>query len=279
MMKLNGRMLMLSIPFLAGFLLFYILPFFYSVYYSVIESAFVHRFVGLSNFREVLSNKYYRLALKNTFMFTLIGVPLLVFLALLLSLALYSIKGRIGLLRALFILPMLLPTASVIPIFRYLFVNQNSGAYLAASALGLSSEQIIALPIYLLYLWKNVGFHIILLTTALEMVPHDLYEAAALDGAGGMRRLRSITLPLIMPTVFFVIVLSIIQSLRIFKEAYLLYGAYPDPSIYLVQHYMNNHFYKLNYQYLTAGAILFAGIVYLLVAFGYRFERKLDVSL
>ena len=276
-MRLNRRVLLLSIPFYAAFMLFYVLPFFYSFYYSVIESAFSHRFVWLDNYISVLTNKYYRLALRNTFEFTLIGMPILVFLALFLSIILHALGGRHAFIRGAFILPMLLPTASVVPIFRQFFVNQNSGVYQTLIGLHILDGQIVRLPVYLLYIWKNAGFSIVLLIAALMMIPGDIYEAAALDGARGLRRFFRITLPLIAPTLFFVTVFAVVQSLRIFKEAYLLYGAYPDPSIYLVQHYMNNHFYKLNYQNLTTGAILFALIVYVVVAVGYRFERGMDV--
>ena len=278
-MKIQRRALIWALPFIAGFMVFYIIPLFYSVYYSVIESTFSPQFVGLQNYVQVFSNKYYQLALGNTFEFTLIGVPILVMLSLALSLALHALGSRHGLLRTAFILPMLLPTASVIPIFRQFFVERGSGLYVVLKSLGLSSSQLVRLPVYLLYLWKNTGFNMILLMAALMMIPRELYEAAALDGARGFGRFKNITLPLIAPTLFFVTVLSVVQSLRIFKEAYLLYGAYPDPSMYLVQHYMNNHFYKLNYQNLTAGAIMFALIVYVLVAIGYRFERRMDVTL
>ncbi|MEG1844605.1 MAG: sugar ABC transporter permease [Clostridia bacterium] len=277
-MKMRKYAFALSLPFICGFLLFYVMPFFYSIYYSVIESAFSDAFVGPDNYVSVFSNKYYRLALTNTLEFTLIGVPMLVLLSLVLALMLHGLGGGHGTLRGAFILPMLLPTASVIPIVSQVFGNRG-GAYLTLKGLGLGASQLVRLPIYLLYFWKNAGFNVILIMAALMMIPKVIYEAAALDGACGFRRFRSITLPLIGPTLFFVMVLSVVQSLRVFKEAYLLYGAYPDPSIYLVQHYMNNHFYKLNYQNLTSGAIMFALIVYLLVAIGYRFERRMDVTL
>lgn len=255
-------MVAIGIPFILAFILFYIVPFALSFYYSAIESAFSKRFVGLQNYASVIGNKYFRLALMNTFEFVLTGVPVLTVLSLALSVMLHSLGGRYPLIRGAFILPMLLPTASVVPIFRLLF-----------------ADGFIRLPVYLLYYWKNAGFGIILLMAAQMMIPGDIYEAAALDGARGFRRFFSITLPLIAPTLFFTSVLAIVQALRIFKEVYLLYGAYPDPSIYLVQHYMNNHFFKLNYQNLTAGAIMFALIVYAIVAAFYRFERRIDVAL
>lgn len=278
-MKMNRKMLLLSLPFLAGFLLFYILPLFYSLYYSAIESAFFPKWVGFQNYIAVLQNQYYRLALWNTFEFAWTGVPVLTLVALILSLLFHGMGGKHGWLRGAFVLPMLLPSASVVPIFRHFFTDYNSPVQLAMLGLGMSQSQIVRVPVYLLYVWKNVGFNVILLMAALLMIPRDIYEAAALDGARNFRRFRSITLPLITPTLFFVVLMSIVQSLRIFKEAYLLYGAYPDTSIYMVQHYMNNHFFKLNYQNLTSGGLIFAVIVYLLVLLYYYFERRMDATL
>ena len=123
-------------------------------------------------------------------------------------------------------------------------------------------------------MWKNAGYNLILLTAALSMIPREISEAASLDGARGLSKLTRITLPMIAPALFFSGVMSVMQSLRVFKETYLLYGAYPDPSIYLVQHYMNNHFAKLNYQNLTAGAIFFALLVGAVVALYYWLERR-----
>ena len=263
-MRMKSKWKLMAFPLILGFLIFYVFPFGESLYYSVIESAFQQRFVGLDNYREAIENSYYRLALKNTFEFTSISAAMLVCLSLCLSLALRSGGGFVRKMRIAFILPMLLPTAAIIPIFKQLFPQNAMYALMQKTGNG----HLLRIPIYILYLWKNAGYNIILLSTALSLIPREIEEAAALDGAHGLRKLFSITLPMIFPTLFFVIVLSIVQSLRVFKETYLLYGAYPDQSIYLVQHYMNNHFAKLNYQKLTAGAILFALPIGLLV-FGY----------
>ena len=278
-MKMHRRMMLLATPFLAGFLLLYVLSFLGSIRYSVTESAFSARYVGLQNYAEVFGNRYFRLALKNTLEFTATGVPLLVALSLALATGLHALGGKYRLLRSIFIIPMLLPSASVVPIFSNLFVAHGSALRQILADLGLSSGQQARLPVYLLFLWKNCGLNIILLISALLVIPRDIYEAAELDGVRGMRLFTRITLPMIAPTLYFVIVLSVVQSLRIFKEVYLLYGAYPDTSIYLVQHYMNNHFYKLNYQNLTTAAMIFAIIIYLLIAVFYRYERRMEVTL
>ena len=106
-------------------------------------------------------------------------------------------------------------------------------------------------------------------------IPEELYESCDIEGASFLQKHCYITIPLLLPTTFFVFIISTVNSFKIFKETYLLYGAYPSEALYLVQHYMNNHFQKLNYQNITTGAIIFAAIVYVIVALGFRFENRI----
>lgn len=273
-MKMHRRLMLIATPLMLAFLLLYVLSFIWSVRYSVTESAFSDAYVGLQNYWNVLENKYFRLAVKNTLEFMSVSVPTVVLLSLLLAVQLHALGGRHRLLRGAFILPMLLPSASIVPIFSNLFVSQNGVIHQIMVSWGLSTTQLVRLPVYLLFLWKHCGINIILIMSALMVISKELYEAAAIDGASAAQRFFSITLPSIMPTMYFVFVFSIVKSLGIFKEVYLLYGAYPDSSMYLVQHYMNNHFYKLNYQNLTTGAMIFVVILYLLVLILYRYEKR-----
>ncbi|MEG2951115.1 MAG: sugar ABC transporter permease, partial [Clostridia bacterium] len=128
----------------------------------------------------------------------------------------------------------------------------------------------LRVPIVLLYIWKNLGFSVVIFTAALQAVPEALYEYASLEGAGYLRREFSITLPQIVPTAFLVLVLAIVNAFKIFKEVYFIGGAYPDESIYTLQHYMNNKFAKLDYQDVTTAAYSFAVIVIALFLLMYR---------
>ena len=113
-----------------------------------------------------------------------------------------------------------------------------------------------------------------LLLTALAGVEKDMLEAAKIDGCGSLRRMWHVLLPNITPTLFFTLTLSIVNALKIFRESYLLYGAYPDDSVYMLQNYMNNHFAKLNYQNISTAATLFGIVVYTVVAVLFACERK-----
>jgi len=276
-MRFKTKARLLILPGLAGFLIFYIIPFFWSFLYAFTNNPLQLRFVGLANFIDSLRNRYYLLALRNTLNFTVIGVIVIVLFSISVSALLSTAGKRYGFLHIAFILPMLLPTGGVALIWRMLFNPDGAIGHIKPflpSYLGsVLSPQI--LPVYFIFIWRYCGFNIILLVAAISGIQRDINEAAALDGAGGWKLYTRITLPLIHPTLFFIMVLSIVNSFRIYKEMYYLFDTnYPHESVYILQYYMNNHFQKLNYQMLSSGAIIFAAIVFLIVFFGYRADIK-----
>jgi len=268
----------LGLPAFCGFLLFYILPFGKSVYYSFINNTFQRQFVFFDNYISVLNNQYYQLALKNTFVFSVTAVACALLLALVLSIGLIGLSRRLAFLRNILILPMILPTACTIFIWHLVFRSDSYFYFLKYASFG--KDFFETLPLYMLYLWKNTGINVILLTAAIARIPADVYEAAALDGASGFKRHRAVTFPLIVPSAIFVMVLSFVNALKSFKESYLFFRTdYPPDAAYTVQYYMNNHFRKLNYQNLTAGVNIFTVLIVAILLFVYVMENKYNESI
>ena len=120
----------------------------------------------------------------------------------------------------------------------------------------------------------------ILYLAGLSEIPPSLHESAAIDGASIFRRFTHITLPCLRPTVFFVLVLSIVNCFKVFRESYLIAGPYPDDSIYMLQNYMNNMFSRGDYPMLTSAAFIIAAIIIALLlcvfALNRRTQRKLE---
>ncbi|MCH5274185.1 MAG: sugar ABC transporter permease [Lachnospiraceae bacterium] len=246
------------LPSLLGVALFYVFPYLRVIYYSLIENQFSRKFVGLKNYLMVLKNTYFRLALKNSLLLIVIAVPVLVAAAFGLSVLLLKMNGRWKILRIAFIFPMLVPTASVVVVWRTLFDAGES-----------------VLPVYLLFIYKNIGLLVILFSAAFSTLDHTVFEAARLDGAHGFNLHRKITLPLIYPTLLFVVLIGVVYSFKVFRESYLYFGTnYPPDHSYTLQYYMNNHFFKLNYQYLAAAAVLTSLIIYLIVYVGVKLQKK-----
>lgn len=267
MKSLYRRLLLLSIPLLCGFLLFYVVPFFSVLRYALIESPFKPHFVGLKNILDVLGNKYFRLALKNTALFAAVAVPLITLLSLLLSIAFAECSGHFGWLIRLMILPLLMPSAGILPGFQALPLMEHI------------MKELPVLAVHILFLWRNLGFFTILITGAVSLLPKNCYEAAQLDGASLFRRHIHITLPGILPMLSFAVTLETVYSLRVFREVYLLYGSYPTNGVYLVQHYMNNHYMKLNFHTVASAALIFAVLVGMISYLGFLFSRKAEDAL
>ena len=278
MFEKKKSVLLFLLPGLCMLLIFYIIPFFSGIGYSLMDGSYKNEFVGLKNYREIWQNSMFLLGLKNTMELSLICAPLLWILSFLLASALASIKPFGGFFRSSVLLPYLTPSSAILLVWLVLFdyggpVNRALAAMGAERVMWLSSGA-LRLPVVLLFLWKNLGFRLIIFLAALQSVPQPLYEYATLEGAGFMTRAFRITLPLVTPTAFLVFVLAWINAFKIFKEVYFIAGAYPDYSVYTLQNYMNNMFQKLNYQNVTAAAYSFGLIVFAIFGVLFFLQRR-----
>lgn len=258
--KWNLRCIFCLLPSILGIAVFFLLPYVRVLYYSVINNQFQKKLVWFDNYREVLGNTYFRLAMKNSLLLILIGVPVLLLLSLALSFLLSFSMRKYAFLRDLFIFPMFVPTAAIVLVWREFFAASES-----------------ALPIYVLFVWKNLGLCIILLTAALTTTDTAVYEAARLDGAGQLRLHLKISVPLITPTLLFTLLLAIMNTLKIFKESFLFYGGkYPPNHSYTLQYYMNNNFLKFDYQSLASASVLTSLLVLAIVFAGLYMQRRVQ---
>ncbi len=260
-------------PGLLLLLLFYCVPFIGGIRYSLTDGSFSNQFVGMENYRKLWSNPMFLQGIRNTAVFSVIGAPVLWLVSFLISSSLAGIHPYGGFARSTVLIPFLAPASAMILFWQVLF---DYGGPLNQLLLLLGGDRIqwltsdaMRIPILVMFLWKNLGLCIIVFLAALRSVPQALYESAELDGVKWFRKIFSITLPLIMPSAYLVFILSWINAFKIFREVYFLSGSYPDPSVYTLQHYMNNVFEKLNYQMVTSAAYSFAVIV--LVLFGILF--------
>ncbi len=264
------------IPSLQGVALFFVMPFGMVIYYSLVNQPVNGVFVGLENFKNLLENKAFLLGAKNTAILLGLSVPLAVLLPLKLALWLERVIPMKSQLRTAFLSPMLVPIASVVLVWQVLFhQNGTLNAFLETHVDWFHSPWSI-LMVLLLYLWKNIGYHTILFTAALAAIPRTYVEMANLDGAGRTRQFFSVKIHFLAPTVFFVVLMSLIASMKIFREVWLLTGSYPYESLYLLQHFMNNTFRTMDYQKLSAAALMLAVVMGALIAVLLAIERRLD---
>jgi multiple sugar transport system permease protein len=257
------------LPSLVGCLVFVIIPFGEALRRSF-TSGLQNAFVGFANYAEIFQNASFRQAAVNTLRFIALCVPMLLCASLGLALLLFRpVHGRSA-LRAAFLLPMAIPAASVALLWQLLFhVNGVIGGLL--TSLGLQSIDWMRTDwslfcLILCYVWKNAGYNMVLFLAGLGGISPALYEAAAVDGAGRFRQFTAITWPCLRPTLFTVTVLSLLNTFKAYREAWLVAGNYPQGSIYLLQHTLNNWFGALEIEKLCAAATVTAIIILGLVA-------------
>ncbi len=272
--------LILIAPSVIGLLIFYIIPFIWMIIYSFFDSPINGKFVGIQNYIGLLGNNAYKQAVANTAIFTGISVPLIIILSLLLSMLLNKKIRFSHEFRTAFIVPLVVPVASVIIFFELLFdyrgfLNRILDFFNIAPIDWMNSSYAM-IAVITIYIWKNVGYNIILFLAGLQGIPKEYYEAASIDGAGPAAKFFHITLVYLMPTTFFVIIISIINSFKVFREVYLLAGDYPHQSIYMLQHYMNNAFRKLDYHKLVTSAILMTLVIYIFVFILFRVQKRIN---
>jgi multiple sugar transport system permease protein len=209
--------------------------------------------------------------------FSAIAVPLAVVLSLLLAVVLeWKIPFK-SQFRTFFLSPMMVPVASVVLIWQVLFhYNGALNEWLApfgVEKIDWLKSQYSHVVIVVLFLWKNLGYNMILFMAALSNIPGELVEVARLENANKWQIFWHIKLRFMSSTVLFVTIMSLINSFKVFREVYLMTGGYPYDSLYLLQHYMNNMFEKLNYQNLSAAAVLMSLVMIVIIGIMFTIEN------
>ena len=255
------------LPSLCGLILFYLLP-----YLDVIKRSFsspvTGTFTGLDNYWLVFGNKAFQLAVKNTVRFIITCVPILVISSLLVAVILQKIvKGN--LLKIGFLFPMAIPVASVVLLWKGVFDPQGFlNSFLNLFGISGNDWMNTKSAFWVLvfsYVWKNMGYCMILWLASLAAIPKEMYEAAKIDGSGEAACFLYITLPNLLSSFFTITVISLINSFKVYREAYLVAGDYPDQSIYMMQHLFNNWFRDLSLDKLAVGAVINTAIFVVLI--------------
>ncbi|MEE0181585.1 MAG: sugar ABC transporter permease [Anaerovoracaceae bacterium] len=260
--------LIFLIPSLVGIAVFYIIP-----YCDIFRRAFFatsgKEFVGLGNFTDIITNEAFLLAIRNTGRFVVVCIPLLLILSFAIALYIYNRLSENTLLKTMFLAPMAIPVATVVLFWKILFQKQGLlNALLAALDINTIDWMNTGYAFWILvlsYVWKNLGYHIILWIAGLSMIPNNLYEAARIDGAESRQIFFRITLPNLKPMIFVVVVLALLNSFKVFREAYLVAGNYPNESMYLIQHLFNNWFRDLSLDKMAAASFLISIVLILLI--------------
>jgi len=258
------------LPNLLGVLCFALLPML-KVLLGSFQSAISGKWMGMQNYFLVLKNTAFQIAVSNTARFIVACIPLLVVLSLALAVALYALPGVGSSLRSAFLMPMAVPAASVVLVWKVLFHGKGliNGSLLALGGSGVDwmNSGAAFWMLVISYIWKNLGYTVVLWTTGLASIPENVYEAAQVDGASAWQTFLHITLPNLRPTAYSIVVLSLLNSFKVFREAWLVAGDYPDESMYLLQHLYNNWFRELDFDKIAAASVMTSAVVFILIIF------------
>lgn len=260
--------LIFILPSFLGVLLFVLIPF-----GDVIRRSFVGAvneiFCGVDNYIAVFQNTAFRLAAKNTLRFSFVCIPLLVVLSLIIGVFLYK-QGRVAnVLKTIYLLPMAVPVASIVLLWKVLFDKQGTinGILNIFNILPVDwmNTKFSFWVLVFSYIWKNLGYDVVLWMAGLSGISETIYEAARVDGAGEWKIFTKITLPNLMPTLYTITVLSFLNSFKVFREAYLVAGDYPQTDMYLIQHLFNNWFRDMSFDKMSAAAVVMAAVIFILI--------------
>lgn len=267
-MKNDWKILVFLLPNLFGVTIFVLLPF-GDVILRSFQVAVTREWSGLKNYIAMMETPAFRLAAGNTIRFEMICIPILLILSLLIAAFLHN-RGQYGrVLKSVFLAPMAIPVASVVLIWRVLFdqygiVNRIMSSAGAPIKDWMNTSAAFWILVFS-YIWKNLGYDIVLWMAGLNGIPEHLYEAARVDGAGRLQCFIRITLPNLMPTLYTISVLSFLNSCKVFREGYLVAGDYPHKSMYLLQNLFNNWFREMDFDKLSAAAVCMTILIFFLV--------------
>ncbi len=243
-MRKKRKGILLVTPALVGFGIFYFIPFLITIWYSVSFGIGKREFVGLENFRDILQNEMFLLALKNTGRFLCVSVPVVLVLSFSMAWMLGKMTGGCRTLGMIYFYPLMIPIASVIMTVKLIWGDLG--------ALGGKSFWVLCV----LYWWKFTGYHVLIFLARIQMIPKPYYEYAKMEGAGGWNLFRYVVFPSVLPVTGLNALLAVMNAFKCYREAFLIGGNYPDDSIYLLQHFMNNNFANLNYQKISSASVL-----------------------
>lgn len=267
-------------PWIIGLLLFYAYPLLSSIYYSFTSYSVLNsgNFVGLDNYRELLKDNLFWKSIWNTLYFTVLSVPINIILGVIIALLLNSKIRFIGIYRTIFFIPTLVPVVATATVWRWLLdsnygvINSLLNKVGLTSVPWLASESWSKIALVMIASW-GIGQAIIINLAGLQDISPEYYEAAQIDGAGILKRVRYITLPLLTPVIFYNVVMGVINALQTFTLPYTLTGGEGTPVnslTFYVMHLYNNAFGYMRMGYASAMAwILFLIILILtIVIFG-----------
>ena len=266
-------------PFIIGFFMFLIIPMCLSAYYSLCNFNITSDpvFVGMANFTKMFGDAKFWKALQVTFFYAMVSVPLRLLFALIVALILLKTTKMTAFYRAAYYLPSIIGGSVAVSIlWKQMFAKAGTinmllqGVGINCTIAWLGNVDTAIWTLILLSVWQ-FGSSMLIFLSSLKQIPSTLYEAAEVDGANGLRRFFKITLPLLTPTIFFNMVMSIIGSWQVFTQSFVMTEGGPNnATLTLVLYLYRKAFQQFYFGYSAAIAWLLFGVVLIFVVIAIR---------
>jgi len=257
------------LPFILGFLLWFLVPALTAVWLTFFDWNMIRDpiYIGLENFKEIFRDKLFVQSLKATAYYTVGSVPVSLVVAFLLALLLNTKVRGMAVFRTIFYLPSIVPAVANAVLWNFVFNTEFGLVNALLRALGLRKimwfqDPKWAMPALIIMSLWGLGYGVVIYLAGLQGIPEVLYEAAEIDGAGRWAKLRSVTIPLMSPVIFFNLIMGIIGSFQVFTAGFLITGGGPQNSTLFYVLYT----YRTGIQYFDMGyAAVLAWILFFII--------------
>ena len=270
-------------PQLIGITAFVLVPLIYAMALSLYKWDLLSppRFVGFANFAEILGSRVFWAAVRSTVSYSALYIPLNIILALVFALLLNNLRGKV-VFRTLFFLPVVTNSVAASLVWAWLLnadfglINQTLKSLgVLAPPRWMASPDTAMLGVVLMSVWWTVGTNMVIFLAGLQGIPEVYYEVAALDGANSTRRFIHVTLPLLTPTIFFVLVITVIGSLQVFDQILILTNGGPaDSTRVIVMYIYTEAFQRFRMGTSAASALILFVVLLLLTVLQFRLQRR-----
>ncbi|MBS4206885.1 sugar ABC transporter permease [Bacillus sp. FJAT-50079] len=272
------------LPNILGFLVFIFIPVIASFAMSFTSwNGFGKiEFIGLQNYKNLLSDANFRISFINSILFTLISVPITLFLSVLIAVALNKGIRFVKVFRTAVFLPYVTATIAVAAVWQLIF-NPSMGpinGFLTTIGIDnppgwLSSPSWALVSVSIVYIWHSIGYYMVLFLAGLQGIPNYLYEAAELDGAGPVSKFFNVTVPMLAPVLFFTTIIGVINSFKVFDLIYILTGGGPGRSTHvLVYDIYNTAFKQFEYGYASSMAYVLFMLILLFAFIQFKVQKS-----
>jgi len=253
----------------AGFLVFYLLPFVLGFVYSTFD-LLDNRFVGLTHYRNLLSNELFRVALFNTARFTLLSLGLVMTFGFGLAYVInFSPVGRF-VPRGLLLLPLAIPAVGISFVWYWLFHFRGYLSGVVYHTLGITLNLFsgvgLYIPLLVLFLWRYAGFSIFIYVAGMSHLQTAYIDAFKMESKSHFQFMKYVLIPHEHPRTIYLLLLNLIFSTTIFRDIHAIWASYPPRALYMVQHFVHNNFLRLQYERAATGGVILAGFILAILA-------------